>query len=233
MFHSSNYINSIFAALMLLVLSYDLSAQDDIAFSSFAIPDSVEADTGYNRMLQRYLYQCVRGDECLEFNRDSLATLFRKPSFFSCSVNLMISENDAKNNIMYKDNPLLWADSVQNILYNCTDKEVVYSIVDYLLAMGESRGLSTVWEYCDIKKLQHYQAYKRHLAVSRNYLILSELAVICHNSLNKREERKLLSLIRNISPESESYLQNLFIAHQFISYFDYSFDYFEEMLRQQ
>lgn len=217
--------------LMLLITGADLSAREDFDLASLAVPDSVEADSGYNRLLQHYNYYCIKGDKFPEFDRDSLAALFRRPSFFSMTVNLMREENDPVNNIMYKDAPLLWADSVPNILLNCTDKEIVYSIVDRLLLYGEIRWFYVLWESCDINKLHNYQSYKRSLVEKGNFLILAEFAVICHNSKNGREKKKLLREINRLSPQSARYLKELFSTHETISYSEYTFEYFEELVK--
>ena len=80
--------------LMLLITGADLSAREDFDLASLAVPDSVEADSGYNRLLQHYNYYCIKGDKFPEFDRDSLAALFRRPSFFSMTVNLMREEKE-------------------------------------------------------------------------------------------------------------------------------------------
>lgn len=195
--------------------------------SPLIIPKKIEADTGFNSLMNRYFYLCLMGDCTNNLNQDSLLLLFKRQSFKDLSFELLTSKDLLKQiNEFYRYEEFERIDEYSvNILYNCTDSNTVYYITDSLLKVDNEKGLVALWQKCNIQNLKNYNLYKQRVIDSkRRVYYLVELVIINHNSKNYRERDMLMGYLKKKDKKLFKRLNNLFHEEDFIDYPTYLFD---------
>lgn len=188
----------------------------------FHVAESVECDAGYNNLLGRYLYQCMKGESVSSFDADSLAALFTRPSFSDIVQYFLTPDYARELNVMYPDSQMTWDDTTIGLLVNCSNEKTVYSVVDSLLKDGIGNGLPALWDNCDFSRLKFYSAFKRSLKSAPGEVEeLSGLVFMNHNSDNRREVKNLLKRVSSLSPVAGRYLARTIHDKGKIDYIDY------------
>lgn len=233
MLYSKNYIGNFLFVLLFLSgpICYAqkcLSVSDGHTGNPFMVSYDVEPDYEYNQLLRKYLYSTVRGEGVSSFSHDSLSALFGRPSFKMASIEIMNPENAGRLNVVYPESLMTWDDSVTQVLLCCTNDNVVYEVADSLLATGYSKGMIALWDECDVNRLISYPKYFQLIKGTPSELAeLTELAIINHNSDNRREVKRIMRQIGALSKDTKHALRKLLRSIQFIDYTSYLCNYFD------
>lgn len=83
-----------------------------------------------------------------------------------------------------------------NLLYNCTDTTVLYSIANDLLLNKNVLGLLGIWNNCRVSKLPAYRQFVKWCCEKRQQEIIVMLVIINHNNGNIMEEKRLLKYVK-------------------------------------
>lgn len=227
-----NNNKKIFITICVLLCSICVDAEKEDGTISckdvYFIPNSVESDNGYRKLLGEYISLSMRCNDCTVLNSDSLEMLFVRPSFEQSLLYLCTPENYSKSNIYYEDDSR-WEESLPYLISNCSNKNVQYMIADELLSQGLHIGLVALWDSCDIDKLPHYDSYKRELVSQQKYYLLGDLAVIAHNAKNKKECDKLLRIIRKHHKLFYQFLKRYIDENECLSFYSYESFFNEEL----
>ena len=191
------------------------------------IPNKIEADTGFNSLMNRYFYLCLMGDPTNNLNPDSLLLLFKRQSFKDLSFELLTSTDLLKQlNEFYRYEEFERIDEYSvNILYNCSDSNTVYYIADSLLNVDNGKGLVALWENCNIQHLKNYNLYKQRVIDSKRRVYdLAALVIINHNNKNYRERDMLMGYLKKKDKKIFKRLNIFLNEEDFIDYPTYLFD---------
>lgn len=234
--HLRKSISSILLAFLansVIMVAQPVICSNRSGSNSFDVSREVEPDDGYNRLLSRYVLSCIRDGNIPLCDEDSLSVLFTRPSFRNVSVYLINPLNEKVANVLYPDSKMLWEDMSNQLLINCSNEDMIYSVTDSLLSLGFSNGIIALWNKCDVSRLMSYPLYKKCLrGEDREVGCLADLVIVNHNSGNEKEVRRLLRRINRLSPPTCKYLRVVVSELRTIHYYDYIFNQFEIVCQQ-
>ncbi|MEZ7748021.1 hypothetical protein [Prevotella jejuni] len=178
----------------------------------------MESNKSFNTLLGRYLHLSMTNESTDTLNKDSLSILFSRPSFKEL-VKFMLIKDREDLNIFYPESHETWDDYKINLLYNCTDTTILYSIANDLLLKKNVLGLLGIWNNCRVSKLPAYRQFVKWCCEKRQQEIIVMLVIINHNNGNIIEEKRLLKYVKthNLYPRLRLLLQK----KRIISYYDY------------
>ena len=98
-------------------------------------------------------------------------------------------------NIFYPESHETWDDYKINLLYNCADTTVLYSIANDLLLKKNVLGLLGIWNNCRVSKLPAYRQFVKWCCEKRQKEIIVMLVIINHNNGNRKFNIELQSQV--------------------------------------
>jgi len=194
----------------------------------FQISNNVESDSGYNKLLSRYVVSAMTNESIVTLHKDSLMSLYARSSFRNTILYLCDSANYVKINFLY-ENVDRWVENLPNLLSYCYNKNIQYEISDSLLNKGSEIGLLAMWDSCNIDRLDNYRKYRDSLIVKKNVYLLGDLAVISYNSKNENEYNFLNDFIRKTDENFYLFLRKLLANRRKITYYEYLTDFYDYM----
>ena len=211
-------ICSIICCYAQVSIKRDYHKMDIWTQNPFVISNDMESNKIFNTLLGRYLHLSMTNESTDTLNKDSLSILFSRPSFKEL-VKFMLIKDREDLNIFYPESHETWDDYKINLLYNCTDTTVLYSIANDLLLNKNVLGLLGIWNNCRVSKLPAYRQFVKWCCEKRQQEIIVMLVIINHNNGNIMEEKRLLKYAK----KSNLYQRLRFLLQKkrIISYYDY------------
>ena len=216
-------------SLFILLLASGLNAQiitigDTVCkcFKVFNVSPQNEPREKYRIILSKYIYNAMF-DNIYDIENKSLNQLFERRAFKESMI-FLLSDESSFLDIFYEDyanNHERWNEYTLNLLYNCSNKKVLYQISNELIDNNNDKGLLAFWNSLNINKIKHYSLYKQSLMNKNDLYKLSELVIIFHNSKNIKERNELLEFILHKNLSLAKLLQELMQKNSNISYVDY------------
>jgi len=225
----------ILCSILFLLLVINANAQgpnlgQQQAFSSFQIPNNVESDLGYGKLLGRYITLAMMNESCISLHKDSLMSLYARSSFRNTILYLCDSTNYVNTNFLY-ENIDRWEENLPNLLSYCHDPEIRYAISDSLLTKGYNTGLLAMWDSCNTNRLCNYIKYRDKQIEYKKIYLLGDLAIISYNSKNKNEYNYLINFIKNTDKKFYRFIKKLSAKKGGISYYEYMADFNDYMCK--
>ena len=191
-------------------------------FNVFKVSVQEESKEHYRMMLSKYIYNAML-DDIYDMEKEMLNKLFKRKSFKESMI-FLLSDESLFLDIFYENdtnNHERWNEYTLNLLYNCSNKKVLYKISNELINNNNDKGLLALWNSLNKNKIKHYNLYKQSLMDKNDLYKLSELVVVFHNSRNIKERNELLEFIQHEDLNLARLLQELMQKNLSVSYVDY------------
>lgn len=214
-----------FCSILFLLFVINANAQSSKfgqqqVFSSFQIPNNIESDLGYGKLLSRYVTFAMMNESCITLHKDSLKSLYARSSFCKTILYLCDSANYVNTNFLYEDIDR-WVENLPNLLSYCNEPEIQYEISDSLLNKGYDTGLLAMWNSCNTNRLRNYSKYRDNLIEHKKIFLLGDLVIISYNSKNKNEYNYLINFIKKNDKNFFRFLKKLLAKKKEITYYEY------------
>lgn len=182
--------------------------------SAFSISDDFGYKSSLKEEVNAYLYRCLIDNEKCKLDYKDIFKY--DTSFVKLVLYIYQSESFLKYNIY--EYPSEWIEKYSNLLYYCTNDDLVCRISDLLLEKDIDDGLVVMWKE-DITVLNNLKDFIKKN--SQDIYRLSLIATCYHNNNYYKERDQLLKKIIDLDENKGRELEKTYKEESKISYFNY------------
>ena len=180
------------------------------------IPDTIESDTVYAKLISTYFISSLQGEDlCARFlTVIDKEELYRKSSLIDAITSAYLKGVEMPESF----GETYFLDHKIELLFHIDNRDVLYEVTDTLLYHGEADGLMVLWNNLDTTKLNHFKKYYNSILSSDNIFLIAELAVSMHLNGYKEQEAELLNkaaIVKEGFEEQYNALQELLLEPTF------------------
>jgi hypothetical protein len=187
----------------------------------FKVSPKLEPDSSMRKVLQLYLYRSLVGVRTCSIDSVLEEKLYVRKSFGK--MILLFYTDSSYEKLSHFEYVSQWRDGYDNLLRNCMNKKVIYKIINNLLELNISNGLTVIWDKVETERLPYFKTYMDRVIKNKLKYKCSELAVIFHNLGRYSDRDKMLTTLQKDSTSNSIalILKNSFNSSGKISYEDY------------